>query len=254
MEELLKIAKELYPIGTVYITCGTDIEATITTGLFRVRGDQIVEVDEKGVMPVKNGFAAEVYDTNYWAKIISKPEVKEESMTLLEEAKKRFPVGTTFKSAYNPTRKGKVTHLNFFEENGKIFTEEIYYDAEEGIGEAIYYNGVWAEIIDIPKVGDSFKWEEMEVGGNGEMFKEQCDISKPKDPVNPSHYISNGMECIDAIRHALSPEEFRGFLRGNIIKYNWRCMQKNGVEDLKKAQWYLDRLIKTLENVESKSN
>lgn len=70
-----------------------------------------------------------------------------------------------------------------------------------------------------------------------------------KDNINPSHYLSGKIECIDAIESALSPEEFKGFLRGNVLKYNWRCMQKNGIEDLKKAQWYEERLIKTLENV-----
>lgn len=60
---------------------------------------------------------------------------------------------------------------------------------------------------------------------------------------NPPHYTQGGIECIDAIQSALSPEEFRGFLRANVIKYVWRCEHKGGCEDLRKAEWYLKRLI-----------
>lgn len=73
--------------------------------------------------------------------------------------------------------------------------------------------------------------------------------SKPHDPVNsPSHYASGGIECIDAMQAMLSRDEFIGYLRGNIFKYQWRYKLKNGVEDLKKAQWYQNKLIE----VESK--
>jgi predicted transcriptional regulator len=66
---------------------------------------------------------------------------------------------------------------------------------------------------------------------------------KTSDPVNsPSHYTNGSVECIDAIESMLTKEEFIGFLRGNILKYQWRYKQKNGAEDLKKAQWYFDKL------------
>ena len=65
------------------------------------------------------------------------------------------------------------------------------------------------------------------------------------DPVNsPIHYADgNGVECIEAIEASMSMEEFKGFLKGNVQKYVWRYAQKNGTEDLKKAKWYLERLI-----------
>lgn len=67
------------------------------------------------------------------------------------------------------------------------------------------------------------------------------------DMVNaPPHYTKGGIECIEAIEAALTPEEFRGYLKGNVFKYNWRCNHKNGKEDLKKAAWYLNRLINFL--------
>ena len=68
------------------------------------------------------------------------------------------------------------------------------------------------------------------------------------DPVNhPSHYAGGGIECIDAIEASMSAEEFQGYCKGNLIKYTWRYRDKGGVQDLRKANWYLDRLIKTHE-------
>lgn len=62
------------------------------------------------------------------------------------------------------------------------------------------------------------------------------------DMVNsPPHYTHGDIECIDAIRAALTPEEFRGYLKGNVIKYVWRERHKGGDESLDKARWYLER-------------
>lgn len=63
---------------------------------------------------------------------------------------------------------------------------------------------------------------------------------------NPSHYADSAIECIDAMQAMLTPEQFIGYLRGNIFKYQWRYEKKNGIEDLKKSQWYLDKLISVL--------
>ena len=68
------------------------------------------------------------------------------------------------------------------------------------------------------------------------------------DLVNsPAHYVSGGIQCIDAIKASMSKLEYEGFLKGNLIKYTWRYRDKGGVQDLCKANWYLDRLIKTHE-------
>ena len=71
-----------------------------------------------------------------------------------------------------------------------------------------------------------------------------------KDSVNhPSHYTQGAIECIDAIKEAV-----KGLLgieavcTANIIKYVWRWKFKNGIEDLHKARWYLDRLIDEVSN------
>ena len=67
------------------------------------------------------------------------------------------------------------------------------------------------------------------------------------DLVNhPAHYNNGSIECIDAIEAALTPEEFRGYCKGNILKYVWRERHK-GENSLSKAQWYLNRLINQLQ-------
>jgi hypothetical protein len=68
------------------------------------------------------------------------------------------------------------------------------------------------------------------------------------DLVNhPEHYRQGEIECIDAIEAALTPDEFRGYCKGNAIKYVWRERHKGGAQSLMKARWYLDRLIAKLE-------
>jgi len=69
------------------------------------------------------------------------------------------------------------------------------------------------------------------------------------DPINhPDHYCQgDGVECIDAIAAALTPDEFRGFCKGNVLKYVWRERHKGGAQSLMKARWYLDRLLGTME-------
>ena len=63
------------------------------------------------------------------------------------------------------------------------------------------------------------------------------------DMVNsPPHYNAGGIECIEAIEASMSKEAFRGYLKGNMLKYIWRYENKGGKEDLDKANWYLTRL------------
>ena len=66
------------------------------------------------------------------------------------------------------------------------------------------------------------------------------------DPVNsPRHYTSSpsGVECITVAEHL-------NFCIGNAMKYLWRADLKNGLEDLKKARWYVDREIARREKLE----
>ena len=68
------------------------------------------------------------------------------------------------------------------------------------------------------------------------------------DPVNhPPHYKTGEIECIDAIKASMSDEQFIGYLKGNVQKYVWRMSYKGRpVEDLRKARWYLDKMIEEL--------
>ena len=68
---------------------------------------------------------------------------------------------------------------------------------------------------------------------------------------NPAHYGKGSIECITYLEDFLNGEEYIGYLRGNIAKYLHRWRHKNGLEDLKKAQWYLNRLTEFIENVHS---
>lgn len=226
MEELLKIAKENYPAGTVFKSA------------FDPQNTQIVEGNWENV---SNGIivspgATYIYYKENWAEIISKPE----------ECKKLHNCGDPADIQLNMVRK-EIERVKDFHSQESKEKDPLVDLCMAGHPEC---NG--KGVLEQMESCD-FKYLPMTKKSLEEVFGERFE-DKPKDPVNPSHYSSGKIECIDAIESALSPEEFKGFLRGNVLKYNWRCMQKNGVEDLKKAQWYLNRLIKTLENVESKLN
>jgi hypothetical protein len=64
-----------------------------------------------------------------------------------------------------------------------------------------------------------------------------------KDNINPQHYKNKPKETIERIKDNLTESEFKGYLKGNIMKYLDRYENKNGVEDLDKANWYLSKLI-----------
>lgn len=93
--------------------------------------------------------------------------------------------------------------------------------------------------------------EDAEVGNikhvlHGAPEKEQAKTIEQPDPVkHTSHYTSGGIECIEAIKASMKAEAYRGFLKGNVMKYIWRYESKGKpIEDLKKARMYLEWLIK----------
>lgn len=81
------------------------------------------------------------------------------------------------------------------------------------------------------------------------IIKQRQEEAKKHDAVNhPSHYTQGEVECIDAIASAcINKQGIEAVCAANIIKYLWRYESKNGIEDVKKAQWYLQKLIKELE-------
>ncbi|HBR65700.1 MAG TPA: hypothetical protein DEA18_07875 [Dehalococcoidia bacterium] len=70
------------------------------------------------------------------------------------------------------------------------------------------------------------------------------------DAINPNHYKSGDMQCIDSIKASMSEEAYRGYLKGSAQKYLWRYEDKheNQSEDLKKAEWFLKKLIEEVNN------
>lgn len=67
--------------------------------------------------------------------------------------------------------------------------------------------------------------------------------NKPDLVNHPSHYETGKFECIDVMEEALGRDVVKGFCIGNAFKYLYRAKRKNGLEDLKKAQWYLNKVI-----------
>lgn len=64
------------------------------------------------------------------------------------------------------------------------------------------------------------------------------------DAINPSHYKQGKVECIDALESAtVNKTGLEAVCVANVIKYLWRYEAKNGLEDIRKAQWYLAKLI-----------
>ena len=76
-----------------------------------------------------------------------------------------------------------------------------------------------------------------------------AEVNIEPDMVNhPQHYTQGGIECIDALKAAtVGKRGIEAVCVANVIKYLWRYEEKNGIEDVRKAKWYIERLLKELE-------
>ncbi len=88
---------------------------------------------------------------------------------------------------------------------------------------------------------------------NGEWVKTDTSTYEKIKPLvtdvvnHPKHYTRGGIECIDAIKAAtVGKSGIEAVCVANVVKYLWRYEEKNGVEDVKKARWYLERLIEEM--------
>jgi len=98
------------------------------------------------------------------------------------------------------------------------------------------------EIFNTEEEAKSFK-QNLEMKSKGNNF-----VGSMKDNINPSHYKQGKVECIDAIESAtVNKTGIAAVCTGNVIKYIWRCEDKNGLEDLIKAKWYIEKYIKEYE-------
>ena len=97
---------------------------------------------------------------------------------------------------------------------------------------------VYLDLADKERIEYEAKWED-------ESLEEIIARQDEEDMVGaPKHYNTGNIECIDAIEESMSSVAFKGYLKGNCMKYLWRYDYKGKqVEDLQKAQWYLARLL-----------
>lgn len=82
------------------------------------------------------------------------------------------------------------------------------------------------------------------------MYKKSVESYEEYDTINsPKHYTEHpsSVECIEIVEHM-------NFCLGNAIKYIWRSDKKNGIEDLRKASWYIEREIDRQEEIKLQSN
>ena len=140
----------------------------------------------------------------------------------------------------------------WFEKHARLSDELDW--SESGLGAIVEYEVVdnLQSRVNDANLGDALKeiFREDTYGANKDQFAHLNDlplVSEKYDTVQrPAHYNQSGIECIDAIAASMTPVEFQAYLKGNVQKYLWRYQHKNGVEDCRKAQWYLDRLVKEL--------
>jgi hypothetical protein len=99
----------------------------------------------------------------------------------------------------------------------------------------------WDDLTLTTQLNKCLNW----TGPASKASKEAAERLLPRfDNVDkPAHYNAGGIEAIDYIKQQLGHEGFIAYCEGNVIKYGHRWRYKNGVEDLRKKRWYLERMI-----------
>jgi hypothetical protein len=90
--------------------------------------------------------------------------------------------------------------------------------------------------------------------GNATMKTKTPVVDTPTNDAvdHPSHYVGAKIECIEAIEAACEGKDpVEAFLVGQCVKYLWRYNKKHESQDVSKARWYLDRLLKRVQERES---
>ncbi|MDN6724750.1 MAG: DUF3310 domain-containing protein [Tetragenococcus halophilus] len=121
--------------------------------------------------------------------------------------------------------------------------EEEYYEQLDENTKLLWEN------IDLRNQISKYKEEERKRLKNGKylLSRDESYRLMSNNVNHPNHYTQGDIETIDYIKDKLTDEEFRGFIKGNVLKYVSREGLKNGDEDLKKSDWYLNKLIEVLE-------
>lgn len=145
-----------------------------------------------------------------------------------------------------------------FKKDGKVYDQaEMMYTivADEAMGKRLFdvAKQYGLDMISLMKkypyaVALAFGFEVIkDTPSTGEAVENDGGDAKTDHVNRPAHYTSGGIECIDAMQAAFGVEAVKDFCLCNAFKYLWRHRNKNGVEDLKKARWYLNRLITEME-------
>ena len=151
------------------------------------------------------------------------------------------------------TRKEKVNALEWYCDNkyGRCDKCELLKKYDKETKDWIdAYACVFHEMSD-DMLNKCYSWyKEIDQASCENVEAKCCNKESNVDMVNhPAHYTQGGIECIDALKAAtVSKTGIEAVCTANAIKYLWRYEEKNGIEDVKKARWYIDRLIKELEN------
>ena len=95
---------------------------------------------------------------------------------------------------------------------------------------------------------DFYEWSDDKLAIAYDHVYKNMDENVPDMVNHPQHYTQGGIECIDALKAAtVGKRGIEAVCVANVIKYLWRYEEKNGVEDVRKAKWYIERLLKELE-------
>ena len=114
------------------------------------------------------------------------------------------------------------------------------HESYEYIKDIVDYEGS-ADVTFVKNNGDTLL--EHRFTRNDDVFEFVNTLYSSLSEKQEKRYKHGGIECIDAIRACMSEEEFRGFCKGNVIKYLWRAEYKGGSEDYQKARDYMNYLL-----------
>ena len=95
---------------------------------------------------------------------------------------------------------------------------------------------------------DFHEWSDDKLAIAYDHVYKNMDENVPNMVNHPQHYTQGCIECIDALKAAtVGKRGIEAVCVANVIKYLWRYEEKNGIEDVRKAKWYIERLLKELE-------
>ena len=124
--------------------------------------------------------------------------------------------------------------------NYKLHREDGPAIEDVDVGESWYLNG--EEVTEEEVISKKIRKDALD-----EISRLGQEIDASDNVNRPSHYNQSGIECIEAIKASLG-DGYQDYCKGNVMKYLWRYKYKNGIEDLKKAQWYLNSMVESVEN------